>query len=408
MTWNHRRGLAPLLAATERFGVPIRWEARSLREFEDVPVADLAAKYDLIAVDHPHIGQAAATGAFLPLDGALPPGVLDAQRAGSVGPSFASYTWQGRQWALPMDAAAQVGAYRPDLLPAPPTRWDEALELLRGGAVTGLLPANPTHLWSSFLSLCHQRASLTADSTAAGAPVESSAADTSGGCGPSGAPGRSDGPGMADAAGPDSRPGWWPADGIEPDVAAAALTQLRAVLAVVDPASLASDPIQVLDEMATGDRIGYAPLIFGYVNYARPTAGRRLVRFADAPSATGAPVGTMLGGVGLAVSARCTDPDAALRFAAAVVDPAFQAGEYASAGGQPGHRAAWTDPAVNAASTDFYVATLSTLDRSFLRGRDAGYPAFQRAAGEALHAGIRRGDGDRAILAAIRERWQRR
>jgi multiple sugar transport system substrate-binding protein len=213
---------------------------------------------------------------------------------------------------------------------------------------------------------------------------------------------------VVDATGPDSRPGWWPADGIEPDVAAAALAQLRAVLAVVDPASLASDPIQVLDEMATGDRIGYAPLIFGYVNYARPTAGRRLVRFADAPSATGAPVGTMLGGVGLAVSARCTDPDAALRFAAAVVDPAFQAGEYASAGGQPGHRAAWTDPAVNAASTDFYVATLSTLDRSFLRGRDAGYPAFQRAAGEALHAGIRRGDGDRAILAAIRERWQRR
>ncbi|MEV0838519.1 extracellular solute-binding protein [Actinocatenispora sera] len=390
MTWNHRRGLAPLLAATERFGVPIHWEARSLREFEDVPVADLAARYDLIAVDHPHVGQAAATGAFLPLDGALPAGVLDAQRAGSVGPSFASYTWQGRQWALPMDAAAQVSAYRPDLLPAPPRRWDEALELLRDGAVTGLLPANPTHLWSSFLSLCHQHASL-----AAGPAV-------SGGSGPSG------GPGVVDAAGPDSRPDWWPADGIEPDVAAGALTQLRAVLAVADPASLDSDPIQVLDEMATGDRIGYAPLIFGYVNYARPTAGRRLVRFADAPSASGAPVGTMLGGVGLAVSARCADPDAALRFAAAVVDPAFQAGGYASAGGQPGHRAAWTDPAVNAASTDFFVATLSTLDRSFLRGRDAGYPAFQRAAGEALHAGIRRGDGDREILAAIRQRWQRR
>lgn len=397
MTWNHRRGLAPLLAATERFGVPIRWEARSLREFEDVPVADLAAKYDLIAVDHPHVGQAAATGAFLPLDGALPPGVLDAQRAGSVGPSFASYTWQGRQWALPMDAAAQVSAYRPDLLPSPPTRWDEALELLRGGAVTGLLPANPTHLWSTFLSLCHQRA--------AGGPAT---AGGSGGSGVSGGAGAAAGPGVVDATGPDSRPGWWPADGIEPDVAAAALAQLRAVLAVVDPASLSSDPIQVLDEMATGDRIGYAPLIFGYVSYARPTAGRRLVRFADAPSATGAPVGTMLGGVGLAVSARCTDPGAALRFAAAVVDPDFQAGEYASAGGQPGHRAAWTDPVVNAASTDFYVATLATLDRSFLRGRDAGYPAFQRAAGEALHAGIRRGDGDRAILAAIRERWQRR
>jgi len=371
MTWKHRRGIAPLLAATERFGVPIEWDARPLAEFEDTPIADLAAKYDLIAVDHPFVGQAAASGALLALDDVLDPAVLAEQRDGSVGPSFASYTWQGRQWALPMDAAAQVCAYRPDLLPEPPATWPEALELLRSGRVTGMLPANPTHLWSSFLSLCEQRAALT------DVPAE----------------------------GPQGRPGWWPDAGIDDGIGGAALAELRTVLGLVDPASLDANPIRVLDEMTGGDRIGYAPLIFGYVTYARAEHGARRVRFGDAPSATGTPVGTMLGGVGLAISARCQDPAAAARFAAAVVAPEFQAGAYVAAGGQAGHRSAWTDPAVNADAGDFYAATLSTLDRSFLRGRDAGYPPFQRAAGELLHAGIRRGDSDRDILAAIRERW---
>ncbi|HEY3504683.1 MAG TPA: extracellular solute-binding protein [Actinocatenispora sp.] len=374
MTWSHRRGLAPLLHATERYGVAIDWDARSLREFEDTPVAELAARYDLVAIDHPFMGQAAATGAFRALDELLPADVLAEQAAGSVGPSFRSYTWAGHQWALPMDAAAQVSAYRPDLVDAAPASWAEAEELLRAlpAGTVGKLPANPTHLWASFLTLCHHEA----------------------------------GPSRTEV-GVQGRPVWWPADGIVPDVAAAAAAALYRLLALVDPGSLAQDPIQVLDEMAAGAPVAYAPLVFGYSNYARDGYGARLVRFADAPGPDGTPAGTMLGGVGLAVSAACADPAAAARFAASVVAPDFQADGYAHAGGQPGHRRAWTDPVVNELTHGFFADTLATLDASFVRGRDTGYPAYQSDAGELLHELVRRRESPAAIVTALTERWRR-
>ncbi|MFC6936814.1 hypothetical protein ACFQHO_45445 [Actinomadura yumaensis] len=100
MAWEHARGIGCLRAVsaayTERFpGVTITWDSRSLAEFEDVPVAELAARYDLVAMDHPYVGQAHATSALIPLDRLLPASVLAAQGASSAGPSHASYTWAG-------------------------------------------------------------------------------------------------------------------------------------------------------------------------------------------------------------------------------------------------------------------------------------------------------------------------
>jgi multiple sugar transport system substrate-binding protein len=384
MTWSHPRGLLPLLAAAERAaaeqpGLSIRWDARSLREFEDVPVAELAARYDLIAVDHPFVGQAAESGAFVPLDEVLPAEVLAEQRAASVGPSFRSYTWGGRQWALPMDAAAQVSAYRPDLLPGPPpTSWDEVFELLAAlpDPSGARLPANPTHLWASWLTLCHQYA-------------------------------RQSDPELV-VPRPDGRPGWWPDSGILAEVAIPAIERLYRLLELVDPVSLTQDPIQVLDEMAAGAPIRYVPLLFGYSNYARAGYATRLVRFAAAPGPDGTPDGSMLGGVGLAISSRCRDVPAAARFAAMVVSAAFQCGDYVRAGGQPGHRDAWTDPVVNELTYDFFGATLGTLDRAFVRGRDAGYPVYQQRGGEVLHNLVGRREAASGIAARLAELWSRR
>ena len=384
MTWNHQRGLAPLLAATERAmaerpGLSIRWEARSLREFEDVPVAELAARYDLVAVDHPFMGQGAASRAFVPLDEVLPDAVLAGQRAASVGPSFRSYTWDDRQWALPMDAAAMVSAYRPDLLDGgPPAGWDEAMELLAAlpDPAGARMPANPTHLWGSFLTLCHQHA------------------------------GQAD-PELARPR-PDGRPGWWPGDGIRADVAVPAIDLLYRLLALVDPVSLTQDPIQVLDAMAAGAPIRYAPLVFGYSNYARAGYASRLVRFADAPGPDGIPAGSLLGGVGLAISSRCQDVPAAARFAADVVSADVQRGEYLRAGGQPGHRAAWTDPAANDLTHGFFTGTLRTLDNAFVRGRDIGYPPFQQDAAEMLHEMFARREPSAAIASRLSVLWNRR
>ena len=156
MTWDHPRGVDPLLACSriwrERTGVEIVWERRSLQDFESYPVAELAARYDLIVVDHPHVGQVTAEGCLAPLDVAGREAERAAMAAGSVGPSYRSYNWDGRQWAFPIDAAAQVQVHRPDRLTAPFATWTEVMDAARRGLV--LCPLRPPHSLMSLFTLC--------------------------------------------------------------------------------------------------------------------------------------------------------------------------------------------------------------------------------------------------------------
>ena len=75
MTWNHPRGIDPLVAHAREYqaeqDVAINWGARSLEEFEAAGLDALAAEYDLIVIDHPHVGMAAASGCLLPFDSSL-------------------------------------------------------------------------------------------------------------------------------------------------------------------------------------------------------------------------------------------------------------------------------------------------------------------------------------------------
>jgi multiple sugar transport system substrate-binding protein len=66
ITWNHPRGLDPLLAASDVYadlvtGVRVEWTTRSLSGFGEDPLIDLAASYDLLIIDHPFVGDAAAS-----------------------------------------------------------------------------------------------------------------------------------------------------------------------------------------------------------------------------------------------------------------------------------------------------------------------------------------------------------
>src|SRR5690606_29512526 len=109
-------------------GVRIEWESRSLKDFGDAPLGDLARDYDLLIIDHPHVGQAAASGALLPLDLCLDAATLNTLAAESAGPSHGSYFYAGHQWGLAVDTAMQASAYRPDLLDAtPPDTWADVL-----------------------------------------------------------------------------------------------------------------------------------------------------------------------------------------------------------------------------------------------------------------------------------------
>jgi multiple sugar transport system substrate-binding protein len=359
MTWRHPRGYDPMVATSalwrERTGVEIAWEQRSLQDFESFPVETLAREYDLIVIDHPHVGQITAESCLAPLDGPDRETERAALLAGSVGHSYESYTWQGRQWAFPIDAAAQVQVYRPDRI-APATRWPEVLEHARAGSV--VLPLLAPHSLMCFFTLC---ANL--GNPAATRPERFADAET----------------------------------GI------AVIDMLREIAALIDPMSFSADPIAASEAMAREDsKLALMPLGYGYISYAQAGFRPHRLGFADIPAAgTSGPLGSTLGGTGIAVSAYSENREAAIDYAYWVASGPVQAGAYAAAGGQPGHATAWDDDAVNAATNAFYRTTRATLDGAYMRPRHDGYMAFQDAAARRLTEGLVAKDSAGAILADL-------
>jgi multiple sugar transport system substrate-binding protein len=361
MTWSHPRGYDPMVACSalwkERSGVTIVWDKRSLQDFESFPVEDLARAYDLIVIDHPHVGQITAEACLAPLDIVGREAEREALAAASVGRSYASYRWKGRQWAFPIDAATQVQAWRPDALPAAPIAWPEVLELGREGRV--LVPLRPPHSLMTFYTLC---ANL-------------------------GEPCRTEGPG----------------DHVDRATGTHVLEMIREIAALVDAACLSMDPIAVCEVMAEADsRIVCAPLIYGYVSYAMKGFRPARLAFADIPAAGSAgPVGSALGGTGIAVSNFSEVKDAAINFAYWVAGARTQRGIYASSGGQPGHAAAWEDAKVNAATGNFYKNTRATLEGAWVRPRYDGYMAFQQSASDCINAALTQRQASAKVLADL-------
>ena len=163
LTWKHDRGLAPLLATAKHFceqhpEVAITWETRSLQDFGEGSIRVVADQYDLVVIDHPFMGQVAKETCFLPLDQHFTPAQLQELEQDSGGQSYLSYSFEGHQWALPIDAAAQVAGYRADLLQANgfkvPQTWEEVLNLakFRRGFVTAAL--SPLDSLMCFFTIC--------------------------------------------------------------------------------------------------------------------------------------------------------------------------------------------------------------------------------------------------------------
>ena len=353
MTWDHPRGYGPLSACAaawlERTGVRIEWERRSLQDFESFPVAELATRYDLIVIDHPHVGQVTREGCLRPLDEAIAPD--------AVGASLASYRWGGRLWALPIDAAAQVQAWRPDRLAEPPPDWAAVLALAAEGAV--VCPLRPPHNLMALFTLC----------------------------GLAGRPARTHGGELFD-----------------PSAGREAYERLRELAAHLDARCSAEDPIAVLKRMAEPDSaVLCAPLIYGYVSYSRPEARGARIAFADlAPlSRGGSCAGSALGGTGIAVSAFSAEPDAAAAFARWVAGAEAQCGPYLAGGGQPAHRAAWSDALANEATLDFFRNTRATLEGAWVRPRHDGYMSFQDRAARRLQQALEARESAAAAIAAL-------
>lgn len=367
LTWKHDRGLAPLLATAKQFeaheGVRIEWEARSLHEFGDVSVAGIADRFDLIVIDHPFMGDVVRYGFLQAWDELIDDSTMATLREQSVGGSHESYLYESHQWALAIDAASQVSGYRADLLDkagfSAPKNWDEVFELaqIRRGFVTpALLPLDSM---MCLFSLC---------ANAGSSPC---------------APGSEE---FVDAA-----------------LGEFVLNRLKLLAENALEGALTMNPIAIWERMSTTDEIGCCPLAFGYSNYARDGYRPARVTFANIPDDGNGPSGATLGGAGLAITKRCSDVSAAVRYGAWIASAKCQLGLYVESGGQPGNRGAWTDEHANALTHGYFEGILPTLERAYVRPRFAGFVDFQTAGAQIVHRFLREGGSCRETMRELNQ-----
>lgn len=336
LTWDHPRGRTALEAASaislQQGGAHITWDARSLEQFEAQSIDEIAENYDIVVLDHPHLGEAIREGSLLALDDVLPRELLEDIEATSVGPSYVSYQMGGKLWAVPLDAATQVAAALCDRVAEIPTTWTDVHDLSRREPVA-LSLAGP-HAFLTFASVC----------AGFGEPV-----------------------------------GEHPDQLVSADTAAAVLDTLHGIAAHAPADSHTLNPIAMLERMSTEGDISYVPLIYGYVNYSTPA-----LKFANSPTrVAGGPTGSIIGGTGLALTRRCTVSDDLIAFIAWLLSREMQTRFIPLRDGQPSQRTAWLDPLLDAASHGFYSNTLRTMENSTVRPRYDGYIAFQ-AVGSAI------------------------
>lgn len=333
LAWDHPRATAPLSACSEAWrrltGEALVITTRSLGSFgDDVPGADGA---DLVLIDHPHVGRAAADGSIVALDGLLGADALEDLAGDSVGPSHASYVYRGRPWAVPVDASCQALALAVDAVDALPVQatWDDVVTLAKDRPGRVALPLSPAHAISALLSLIAARDGVIG------------------------------GPRLA-----------------SPEVLDWATGTLSALANAGPDEAIEWEPPDALARLAAG-ALSCVPLVYAYVGYD--------VVWRSAPSFEphGRP-GSILGGVGAAVPSGSADPDAAARLAAWLGSSAVQLEIIRVSGGQPATRSGWTAPG----GDPLFAGVLSTLEASLVRPSDPWWPAFQSAAGKLLAGGL--------------------
>ncbi|MFV0381609.1 MAG: ABC transporter substrate-binding protein [Breznakia sp.] len=357
ITWNHSRGYTSVVATAQRFcelhpGVEIEWEKRSLQEFADAPIQNLADQYDLLIIDHPWAGFAQHSGILADLSKHLPKTFLDNQKNNSVGMSHISYNFGGFQSALAVDAAAPIAVYNHTYFSTHsiPKNWEDVLALAKEGKVA--IAGIPLNLLMDFYMFC----------TTMGATMfENNQV-------------------------------------VEEEIGIQALNKIKEIVSLCNPEILQWDPIDVHNYMAKHDDIVYCPYAYGYTNYSKKGYGDHLLIATDTVSLANQSLKTVLGGTGLAVSSASKNLEMACRYAEYTASPLIQETIFFDAGGQPGHRAAWLNDETNRRCENFFTNTLHTLDESYLRPRYNGYLHFQDNAGAYIQKYAISGTDPKAVL----------
>lgn len=361
ITWGHSRGITPLLAAAQRFNelyphVEINWKKRSLQEFADFPIEKLVETYDLLIIDHPWVGTAAATNCVLPVNEFLSKRFLDDQLQQSAGHSHESYFYEGKQWALAIDAATPAASYRADLFEANnyklPDTWEEVIELAKLGKV--IVPAIPVDLITNFFMFC----------LAAG-----------------------------------EEPFKTDKEIVSIEKGKEALQYMKQLWSLCDQKVFDYNPIKVAELMSSTDQYWYCPFAYCYSNYCRSGYAERVLTYTDLITfKEHGRLRSTLGGTGLAVSVHTKNAGECFAFAEWVTSSAIQQTFYAEHGGQPGYRAAWTNKNLNHLSNNYFSNVLPALDRAFMRPRYHGFLHFQDKAGDVVRQYLMTGGNEEEAL----------
>ncbi|MFN3226611.1 MAG: carbohydrate ABC transporter substrate-binding protein [Hyphomicrobiales bacterium] len=354
LTWDHPRGFNALDKAGRDSGI-ITWDKQSLEGFESAPIADLCARYDLVVLDHPHLGEALDLGCLTALNEVFAPDVLARLDADSIGPSFRSYVMDGQLWALPLDAATQVMAVDASLKDVSLNSWASVLAFCQreGGHILSL--AGP-HAALSLMSI--------------GAAIDP-ALD------------------MADE-------GW-----LDNAVCSEAFDCLARLYMGSDPRGHSLNPIRILEALSAEPELRLCPLIYGYAPYAMRQEPNT-VYFKNAPFHTseGRP-GSILGGTGIALSAKAKPTTALIEHLLWLMSPAVQETFIPGHDGQPSNRAAWQSEQVNAPTHGFYTATASSLEHAAIRPRHSGYIAFQTQASAFIRRALMDGENPNQVARTL-------
>jgi len=341
MTWDHPRGLDSVVNSNSLLereaGVTVEWSARSLLAFGDQPIVEFFNDVDLMIIDHPHVPDAVNSQTILALDELLGADQLAALERTSVGESHASYQYQGKQWALAIDTAAQVSAFRPDKADHSPIFWSDVLDLARTGTL--LWPHKPVDAFSTFATLMAQH--------------------------------------EAPLGGTENF--------IEKQEAHEVLEFMIELSGLVPDICLTSNPIDAAELLAGDDKYAHAICMYGYSNYSRAGFREHLIAYDDLPSFDGRASGSQLGGAGIAVSAASSNPQLAAEIAYLLSSPEIQSSTYVAAGGQPGNLQAWKSGYANQLTHNFFANTLRSLERAWVRPRIFGWPEVQFASSQIIH-----------------------
>ena len=346
ISWNHSRGITPLLAAAQRYneqypGITIEWQKRSLQEFADFSIEKLTTQFDLLIIDHPWVGCAAATNCVLPLNEYISGEYMNNQLMNSVGGSHESYNYNYKQWALAIDAATPAASYRKDLFEknnrSLPQSWNDVLQLAREGKVA--VPAIPIDLLMNFYTFClaHGATPFQTENEIAGN-----------------------------------------ATGVQ------AIETMKELYSLVDKKMFSCNPIAVAELMSSTDDFWYCPFAYGYSNYSRKGYAKNLLHYTDVVRFGNQKLRTTIGGTGLAVSAFTNHKQEAIDFTAWIVSEEVQRTLYVQNGGQPGHLAAWQDDLANDITHHFFKNVLPVMQNGYIRPRYNGYLHFQDHAGVPL------------------------